>query len=308
MLLLAFIYKLTMNNRCLATAALVVLAGTILGSSRTWLDFEMLLSWHHAITPIIIHLFLVLAAALLPAGVAARYLMNHPRRRAVHLVDYACFRASCSHRIPVSTFIEHANLVSFLDDRSVHFMTRMLERSGIGSETSLPPADHYIPPYRSLDDARAEAEQVIFSAIDELFAKTGVNPSVVDILIVNCSVFCPMPSLADMVVNRYKLRDDVRSVNLSGMGCSAGVIAVGLGSSLLRAAAASRGGSHRHVHALVVSTETITSNFYVGKACHAADQHPVPDGRSCRAALDVRHPSTVPAEPCGEDRHWRCQG
>jgi 3-ketoacyl-CoA synthase len=116
-----------------------------------------------------------------------------------------------------------------------------------------------------LDDARAEAEQVIFSAIDELFAKTGVNPSVVDILIVNCSVFCPMPSLADMVINRYKLRDDVRSVNLSGMGCSAGVIAVGLASSLLRAAAASRGGSHRHAHALVVSTETITSNFYVGK-------------------------------------------
>jgi hypothetical protein len=40
--------------------------------------------------------------------------------------------------------------VSFLDDRSVHFMTRMLERSGIGSETSLPPADHYIPPVPQL--------------------------------------------------------------------------------------------------------------------------------------------------------------
>ncbi|RCV05940.1 hypothetical protein SETIT_1G123100v2 [Setaria italica] len=136
-------------------------------------------------------------------------------------------------------------------------MTRMLERSGIGDESSLPPADHYIPPYSSFGEALAEAELVVFSAVDDLFAKTRISPSDVNVLVVNCSVFCPAPSLADMIVNRYKLRGDVRCANLSGMGCSAGVIAVGLASSLLQAAPY---GSH----ALVVSTETITSNFYVG--------------------------------------------
>ena len=32
---------------------------------------------------------------------------------------------------------------------------------------------HYIPPSRDLESSRAEAELVIFSAIDDLLAKTG---------------------------------------------------------------------------------------------------------------------------------------
>jgi 3-ketoacyl-CoA synthase len=46
-------------------------------------------------------------------------------------------------------------------------------------------------------------------------------------------------------------------MNLSGMGCSAGLISVGLARSLLQVAP-------RGSHALVVSTETITPNYYVG--------------------------------------------
>ncbi|TKW38539.1 hypothetical protein SEVIR_1G121866v4 [Setaria viridis] len=165
-----------MNNKCGLAVAALVLAGTILQQRRTLLLLiEMLLTWLHTITPP--HLFFFLPAAVLPAGiVAARHLMS--RRRAVYLVDYACFRPSPTYRVPTSTFIEHANLVSFLDDGSVRFMTRMLERSGIGDESSLPPADHYIPPYSSFGEALAEAELVVFSAVDDLFAKTRISPSV----------------------------------------------------------------------------------------------------------------------------------
>jgi len=60
-----------------------------------------------------------------------------------------------------------------------------------------------------------------------------------------------------MIINRYKLRSDVRSVHLSGMGCSAGLISVGLARNLLQVAPTG-------THALVVSTETITPNYYVG--------------------------------------------
>ncbi|VAI09076.1 unnamed protein product [Triticum turgidum subsp. durum] len=164
------------------------------------------------------------------------------RPRAVYLVDYAGFRTPHTCRIPFASFLEHAKLVPQLNERSIRFMTRLLERSGLGEETCLPPAHHYIGTHKycTVDAARAEFELVAFSAIDDLLAKTGIAPEAIDILIVNCSLFCPTPSLVDMIVNKYKLRSDIRSMHLSGMGCSAGA------------------------HALVVSTETITPNYYLG--------------------------------------------
>jgi predicted naringenin-chalcone synthase len=53
-----------------------------------------------------------------------------------------------------------------------------------------------------------------------------VSCAQIDILIVVCSCFAPTPSLASMVVNHFKMRTDVLSHNLAGMGCSSGVIAV----------------------------------------------------------------------------------
>ncbi|KAK1685994.1 hypothetical protein QYE76_046842 [Lolium multiflorum] len=44
----------------------------------------------------------------------------------------------------------------------------------------------------------------------------------VGILTVNCSLFYPVPSPVSMIVSKYKLSGDVRSMELSGMGCSAG--------------------------------------------------------------------------------------
>jgi 3-ketoacyl-CoA synthase len=132
-----------------------------------------------------------------------------------------------------------------------------LERSGLGEETCLPPANHYIPPTCSMAAARAEAELVIFSAIDELLNKTGMRPKNIDILIVNCSLFSPTPSLSAMIVNKYKLRSNIMSFNLSGMGCSAGLISIDLARDLLQA--------HSNSNAIVVSTEIITPNYYLGK-------------------------------------------
>jgi 3-ketoacyl-CoA synthase len=77
------------------------------------------------------------------------------------------------------------------------------------------------------------------------------------VVIVCCSVCAPDPALSDMIVNRYGKRSDVRSVNLSGMGCGAGLIAVDLAASLLRA-------MPRGARALVVLTEILSSSYYVG--------------------------------------------
>ena len=64
-----------------------------------------------------------------------------------------------------------------------------------------------------------------------------------------------LPELA-YLVHRFGMRSDIRSFNLGGMGCSAGLISIDLAKHLL----ASRPGSL----AMVVSTENITPNLYLG--------------------------------------------
>ncbi|KAJ6686365.1 3-KETOACYL-COA SYNTHASE [Salix purpurea] len=121
------------------------------------------------------------------------------------------------------------------EDETLRFQTRISTRSGLGDETYLPRGITSTPPNLSLKEARVEAESVMFGAVDDLFSKTGVKPRDIDILIVNCSLFNPTPSLSSMIVNHYKLRTDIKSYNLGGMGCSAGLISIDLAKDLLRA-------------------------------------------------------------------------
>ncbi|KHG09877.1 3-ketoacyl-CoA synthase 4 -like protein [Gossypium arboreum] len=96
----------------------------------------------------------------------------------------------------------------------------------------------------------------MFGALDTPFANINVEPRDVGILVVNCSVFNPTPSLTAMIINKYKIRANIKSFNLSGMGCSAGVIAIGLAKDMLRV--------HRNNYAVVFSTENMTQNWYSG--------------------------------------------
>lgn len=196
----------------------------------------------------------VLCSSFLIIFIATIYFSSKPRT--IFLVDYACFKPPVTCRVPFSTFMEHSRLNLRDSPKSVEFQMRILERSGLGEETCLPPAIHYIPPKPTMEAARGEAELVIFSAMDSLFEKTGLKPKDIDILIVNCSLFSPTPSLSAMVINKYKLRSNIKSFNLSGMGCSAGLISIDLARDLLQV--------HPNSNAVVVSTEIITPNYYQG--------------------------------------------
>ncbi|KAK2999617.1 hypothetical protein RJ639_013640 [Escallonia herrerae] len=197
----------------------------------------------------------ILCSSFLIVFVTALYFMSKPRL--VYLVDYACFKPPVALRVPFSTFMEHSRIILSSEPKSVDFQMKILERSGLGEETSLPPAIHYIPPNPTMEASRQEAELVIFSAMDLLLNKTGLKPKDVDILIVNCSLFSPTPSLSAMVINKYKMRGNVKSFNLSGMGCSAGLISIDLARDLLQV--------YPKSNAVVVSTEIITPNYYQGK-------------------------------------------
>ena len=56
----------------------------------------------------------------------------------------------------------------------------------------------------------------------------------IDILVVNCSLFNPTPSLSAMIINHFKMKSNIVSYNLGGMGCSAGVISISLAKELLQ--------------------------------------------------------------------------
>ncbi|KAK6927954.1 FAE1/Type III polyketide synthase-like protein [Dillenia turbinata] len=205
------------------------------------------------LTALKLDLVQILCSSFLVLFTLTLYFMSKPR--SIYLLDYACFKPPVTCRVPFSTFMEHSKL-NTSDSKSVNFQMRILERSGLGEETALPPANHYIPPRPTMEDARAEAEQVIFSAVDSLLGKTNLKAKDIDILIVNCSLFSPTPSLSAMVINKYKMRSNIKSFNLSGMGCSAGLISVDLAKHLLQV--------HANSYALVISTEIITPNYYSG--------------------------------------------
>ncbi|TKW34197.1 hypothetical protein SEVIR_2G289100v4 [Setaria viridis] len=200
-------------------------------------------------------------AALYLAPVAAMLIFNRLRRRIaaaeIGLVDFSCLKPPRRLRIPVAGLLEHFRLIGCFDDGSVEFMTKVIEASGMGNETYFPPSLHYIPPAATHADAVQEAHMLFFPALDDLFAKTGVPPSAVGALVVNCSGFCPAPSLAAIIANRYRMRDDVKTFNLSGMGCAAGVVGVDVARRLLL--------THAMPYAIVVSAEIVTVGWYSGK-------------------------------------------
>ncbi|XP_020532130.1 3-ketoacyl-CoA synthase 6 isoform X2 [Amborella trichopoda] len=174
----------------------------------------------------------ILCLSLFIVFMASLYFISKPRP--IYLVDYTCYKPPDSCRVPRSLFLEHISLSPCFDPESVKFQVRILERSGLGERTCVTPSLFYIPPDPTMADARADVELVIFSAVDALFKRTGIKPEEVDILIVNCTVFSPTPSLSDMVIKKFKMMSNIKSFNLSGMGCSANPLAVDLARHLLQ--------------------------------------------------------------------------
>ncbi|KAM0849502.1 hypothetical protein ACQ4PT_053684 [Festuca glaucescens] len=162
---------------------------------------------------------------------------------------------------PFATCLEHAHLMPYLvDEESVAFAMRAARavgaRRGDLRARRVPlhapgpqpqgrpgrrPSWSSSPPWTTCSPRR----------------RVVIKPADIDVLVVNCSIFTPVPVFADMVVNRYKLRADVKIVNLSGMGCSAGLVSVGLAKNVLQTAPPG-------TRVLIVSTEILSSQYYVG--------------------------------------------
>jgi 3-ketoacyl-CoA synthase len=178
------------------------------------------------------------------------------RQESVYCVDFVTYTPPENLVVTTDKFKEIQRRHETFTEDSLSFMDKLVDRTGLGEKTYFPPGTLASPPDLTLLRARAEAELVVFGSLDQLFATTNLKPREVDILIVNCSLFCPTPSLASMIVNKYKMRQDIQSYNLGGMGCSAGVISIHLAKDLLQ--------TYKNCRAVVVSTENITQNWYRG--------------------------------------------
>nr|QEA08176.1 beta-ketoacyl-CoA synthase [Brassica juncea] len=180
---------------------------------------------------------LITIAPLFAFTVFGSVLYIATRPKPVYLVEYSCYlppthcRSSISKVMDIFYQVRKADPSrnGACDDSSwLDFLRKIQERSGLGDETYGPEGLLQVPPRKTFAAAREETEQVIIGALKNLFENTKVNPKDIGILVVNSSMFNPTPSLSAMVVNTFKLRSNVRSFNLGGMGCSAGVIAIDL--------------------------------------------------------------------------------
>ncbi|XP_058079072.1 3-ketoacyl-CoA synthase 10-like [Magnolia sinica] len=183
------------------------------------------------------------------------FFMSRPRP--TYLIDFACYQPHDQLKVSREDFINLARKSGKFTDASLEFQHRILKSSGIGDETCIPKAIMSTDNCATMKEGRAEASAVIFGALDELFEKCRIRPKDIGILVVNCSLFNPTPSLSAMIVNHYKMRGNILSFNLGGMGCSASIIALDLAQDMLQANPSS--------FAVVVSTEMITFSWYNGQ-------------------------------------------
>jgi 3-ketoacyl-CoA synthase len=105
-----------------------------------------------------------------------------------------------------------------------------------------------------------ECRTTVTGAVGQLLARNNLTPRDIDVLITTCSVFCPTPSMASMVVNAFGLPKNIQAYHLGGMGCGNGVVVMGLVKDLLKARPGAR--------ILLVTTEVTTPAYYVGRDYH----------------------------------------
>lgn len=183
------------------------------------------------------------------------------RNNPIYILSFATFKPPEEWKRSHDDIIEMMKRQRCFSEESLNFMRRILDRSGTSQATAWPPGiveslqEHAPKANRSMAASRKEAETVIFDIVEQALKKANVKPKEIDILVINCSLFSPTPSLCAMVASHFGMRSDLATYNLSGMGCSASLISIDLAKRLLGKGLGK---------ALVVSTEIITPNLYHG--------------------------------------------
>lgn len=177
-------------------------------------------------------------------------------RPPVYLLDYSCVKYDDEHKTNLEVLQYFLEQYETLGARDKTFHLKVFLKSGIGEEAYVPRANLLKGRLVSLEDFHEQTHVLVVGAAQKVLKQTGIKGEEVDMVIVNSGTFNPTPSMTALLVNYFKMRSDVKTIQLGGMGCSAGLIAVDLAKDLLRL--------HKNKYALVVSTEVLPA-LYDGK-------------------------------------------
>nr|XP_043634833.1 3-ketoacyl-CoA synthase 19-like [Erigeron canadensis] len=174
-----------------------------------------------------------------------------------YMIDYECYKGEKETQLNSELCAKIALQNKNIDIEDFRFLLKIMVNSGQGEETYGPKTVVLDKEEPKLVDSISELDTIFFNTLDSIFARSKISPSNVDILVVNVGLLSVAPSLTSRIINHYKMREDVKAFNLTGMGCSASVIAINLVQQLFK--------THQKKLAIVVSTEAMGAHWYNGK-------------------------------------------
>ncbi|KAJ8751005.1 hypothetical protein K2173_016186 [Erythroxylum novogranatense] len=201
---------------------------------------------------VLLYAFLI----LYPLLILWRY-VHGKRDKDCYILDYECYKPTDDRKLDTEfsgeVILRNANLGL----NEYKFLLKAIVSSGIGEQTYAPrimfDGREENP---TLEDGTSEMDEFFKDSIAKLLARSGVSAQEIDVLIVNVSMISAVPSLASRIINHYKMREDIKVFNLTGMGCSASLISVNIAQNILK--------TYKNVHALVVTSESLSPNWYSG--------------------------------------------
>ncbi|KNA07713.1 hypothetical protein SOVF_169290 [Spinacia oleracea] len=174
-----------------------------------------------------------------------------------YILSYECYKPSDDRKVSTQFSGEIITRNKNLGLDEYKFLLKAAVSSGIGEQTYAPRnilMGHEESP--TLNDSLDEMDEFFHDSVEKLLSKSGISPQEIDILVVNVSMFASVPSLASRIVNHYKMRDDIKVYNLSGMGCSASLISISIVQNVFK--------HEKECYALVVTSESLSPNWYTG--------------------------------------------
>ncbi|GFP99566.1 3-ketoacyl-coa synthase 12 [Phtheirospermum japonicum] len=202
-------------------------------------------------------LYPFLPLLLLLSCVLCRALARRRSQQHCYILDYECYMPPDDRKLSTKFSGEIIRRNKHLGVNEYKFLLKAIVSSGIGEETYAPKMvfdGRESSP--ALADGLLEMDEFFLASIGRLLRRTGLRPSDVDVLIVNVSMIATVPSLSSRIINHYGMREDVKVYNITGMGCSASLVSVGIVQSICR--------SRKDVKALVVTSESLSLNWYNG--------------------------------------------
>ncbi|XP_010043605.2 3-ketoacyl-CoA synthase 12 [Eucalyptus grandis] len=183
--------------------------------------------------------------------------IDERRDRECYILDYQCYKPTNDRMLDTEFCGEIIKRTKNLGLLEYQFLLKAIVSAGIGEQTYAPRimfSGREDNP--ALNDGISEMEEFFYDSIGKLLERSGLSPTQIDVLVVNVSMLSTVPSLSARIVNRYKMREDIKVFNLTGMGCSASLISVDIVRNVFM--------SQKNRYALVVTSESLSPNWYSG--------------------------------------------